>query len=59
MTNPLYWKYQYIPVKFGMKAVSFTFHHILKSCLWCYYFKKLKTSPVIYGKWESVAVYNM
>lgn len=52
MTNPLSWKYQYIPVKLGRKAVSFTFHHVLESHLWFYYLKKLKISPTIYDKWE-------
>lgn len=52
MTNPLSWKYQYIPVKLGRKAVSFTFHHVLESHLWFYYLKKLKISPIIYNKWE-------
>lgn len=52
MTNPLYWKCQYILVKLGRKTVSFTFHHILESHLWFYYLKKSKTSPTIYDKWE-------
>lgn len=55
VTNPLLWKYWWIPVKVGRKAVSFTFHHILESHLWFYYLKELKISPTIYDKWEKCA----